>query len=937
MSSIGPILSTKLHIPVPRPDVVARPRLLRRLDAGLWIGGRLILVSAPAGFGKTSLLAAWLVQQQAHIAWLSLDADDNDLHRFLVYLLAALAPLGLALGTDARDLLQSPRYPPDDVALTMLLNDVVVAFRDAGQDARLILVLDDYHLIETPAIHEAVAFLLEHMPPQMRLVVSTRADPPLPLARLRIRRQLVEVRVTDLRFTREETARFLNDVMGLNLTPADVAALETRTEGWIASLQLAALALQGTSTQGAPATRVADFIAAFSGSHRHVIDYLAEEVLVQQPPDVRAFLLQTSVLERLTAPLCDAILETTQLPMDAKHPHHPTTNSADVLDYLDRANLFLVPLDGEREWYRYHRLFADFLRNALSRDDPAMVVSLYCRAAVWFEAHTMFPDAIAHALKGKDCDRAARLIRQIAQGMLMRSEASLLLDWLCALPDGLLVDDLSLSLYHAEALLVVGELEAVEPYIAAIETRLQDETVSSDVRRDILSQVLAIRAYVNVSRGHLERAVDFARRAMNDLPEDSAFLHSAVGWILGLSLFFDKDTSVAQQMFGETLVSSQTTGNVLISALSIYVSGYLDSLQGHLRRAKAHFEQGLNLLGANADREAVSSSLGLIYQALGEMLREMNQLEPARQRLAEAAALLEQWGNAEILVDTYAVQARILQALGDEVGAREAMEKAMTLVRENKVSPLTVRQIEAHQARLHLFQGDVDAVAHWAERMADVFAASTVQSGNIVLFVRSMETSTLARLYLVRGDFAAALDVLVPLRRAVEAAGWHGVGIELLALEAVVLHGQGRVADALVVLERALSLAEPEGYVRVFVDIGESMTPLLRIALDQGIAPDYVSQLLEVQNPKSKIQNQPQSDPRLSPLNLELVEALSPRELEVLHLIVAGYTNREIAEQLFVAVSTVKSHVNNIYGKLNVHNRARAIARAQELGLIEMS
>ena len=313
------------------------------------------------------------------------------------------------------------------------------------------------------------------------------------------------------------------------------------------------------------------------------------------------------------------------------------------------------------------------------------------------------------------------------------------------------------------------------------------------------------------------------------------------------------------------------------------------------------------------------------------MMREMNQLESARQLLAQAIVLIEQWGNAEILVDTYAVQARILQALGDEAGAREAMEKAMALVREGKVSPLTVRQIEAHQARLHLFQGDVDAVAHWAERMADVFAASTAQGGNIVLFVRSMETSTLARLHLVRGDFAAALGILAPLRQAVEAAGWHGVAIELLALEAAALHGQGRIADALVVLERALSLAEPEGYVRVFVDIGEPMTPLLRIALDQGIAPDYVSQLLEVQNPKSKIQNQPQSDPRLSPLNLELVEALSPRELEVLHLIAAGYTNREIAERLFVAVSTVKTHVNNIYGKLNVNNRVQALRARRSL------
>ncbi len=919
-----PILTTKLNIPPPHAACAPRVRLFEQLDAGLHLGHRLLLICAPAGFGKTTLLSEWIATNlQSSIAnlqccWLSLDEADNDPTRFLLYLLAALEMVYPGIGADARAMIQPPQSPSFTAILTVLLNHLA----DRAAEGDLVLALDDYHVIELPAIHDMVAFLLDHLPPLMHLAIASRVDPPLPLARLRARRQLTELRAADLRFTADETATFLNQIMGLALTPENIAALEARTEGWIASLQLAAISLQHRA-----AAEAANFIAAFSGSHRHVIDYLTEEVLAQQPSEIHEFLSQTAILDRLTASLCNAVTG--------------RDDSERLLRRLEQANLFLAPLDDERQWYRYHRLFADFMRNHIDNEAPDLMRTLHRRAAAWYAQHAMPSEAIGHALRAADFESAAQWIEHTAVALLMRSEATTLLNWLKALPQPLIDARPMLNLIYAEAALIAGEFAPIETALHAVEAALRNCDVPTEEHDAIQSQVTAVRAYMATFSGDIHQGVALARQAFAAIPEGNAFLRSIITWLLGLSQFFDTDTETARRVFDETLELSQATGNTLIASLSLFVSGYLFILQGRLRQARATFEHGLTTLtGDQHTPPPVSASL--IYQGLAEVLRETNDLEAAAQAIAECVALSEQWGNAEVLVDSYVILTRIANAQGDEKHARQILEKIMTFARENKISRLTVRQVEAFQARMQVAWGELDAAALWVEKWLDAYAQEPLPEGNIAIFVRWLEISALTRFYLARGRFAAALEVLTPLRHAVEATGWMGIAIELLGLESLALHGLGQREAAHITLHRALTLAAPEGYTRVFVEMGTGMTALLREVLDEGIMPDYVQSLLQVTSCKLQVADSnalsihsPNS--QLLTLNSQLLEPLSDRELEILRLIETGDTNREIADRLYIAVSTVKTHINNLYGKLGVANRVQALARARELGLLPYS
>jgi len=936
----APLLTTKLYIPSPRPNLVPRPRLIQRLDEALPSGHRLTLISAPAGFGKTALVTEWLQHLRSAptqgravyaCAWLSLDDDDNDPRRFFTYLVAALEGIRPDVGADARALLQSPQPPPLKAALTLLINSLTTIA------ANFVLVLDDYHVIAQQAIHDALTFLLENQPPQMHLVIASRVDPPLPLPRLRTRSQLTELRAADLRFTSDETAAFLNQAMGLNLSAKDVEALEARTEGWIAGLQMAALSMRGK-----PAEHVADFIAAFSGSHRHVIDYLAEEVLAQQSDEIRDFLCQTAILDRLTAPLCNAVTG--------------RDDSEAVLRQLEQANLFLLPLDEQRKWYRYHRLFADFLRNHLRQHMPDLIRDLHAWAADWYEQNGFPADAVGHACQATDYEWAARLIERAAPLNLMHGEVTTLLVWLKALPDELIRSRPQLGIYYVWALLIASEMDDVEAYLDDIEQQITSDAASASTDighpvQELLGQVTAARAYLAIYQGNPSRAIQFARQAYEQLSKEDPFLRSIATWLLGLVLYIEADAATASRTFAETTALGQEAGSIFVTMLSAYTSGYLQTMQGHLQQARELFSRSLQLEETESQRPSVEQphlptpAISLIYQGMGYVLYEQNDLQDAERYLAKCIEIAEAWGNAEVLADSYIFLARVKQAQGDARGANGVIGKAEQLARENRVAPMTVRLVNAHRARLWIAQVNPDAAARWAASLAHIDKAEEKKNDEqIHLYMRQIEQCTLSRLFIAQGQFREAERVLRPLLQPIEETSWMGLLIEIQALLALALHGQGKADQALNVLQIALTLAEPGGYVRVFVDPDASMAELLQQAIGRGISPDYAKRLLAA-FPASDFRSQvsgfgssatPTSTPGPVPFEPEaaLIEQLSERELEVLRLIAKGLTNREIAERLVVAVSTVKTHINNIYRKLDASNRAQAVTRASELNLL---
>lgn len=949
VSMAAPILRTKFYVPPVRPELVSRPRLIERLNAGLWqpasaglllgVGApasgvpagrfarRLTLISAPAGFGKTTLLVDWLrrialpqdlIQPDAPaLCWLSLDADDNDPARFLAYLTGALETAHPEIGAGARALFASPQAAPLRPAMAVLLNEL------ARLTVPTLLVLDDYHALQHQAIHGAMAFLIEQLPPQVHLVIASRADPPLPLARMRSRHELCELRERDLRFSVEETKAFFQDAMRLSLTAEHVRSLERRTEGWISGLQMAALALQSSpslpdaeGSRQLDAAHVGRFIAAFDGSHRHVIDYLAQEVLVRQPREIQRFLCQTSILDRLTAPLCDAVTG--------------RTDSDVVLRALEQANLFVVPLDEQREWYRYHRLFGDFLTSYVEQHMSAQLADLHCWAADWYEGQGLPEEAVPHALAARDIPWAARLLEQIALQVLMRGEAARLLRWLDALPRGAISDRPRLHLIYVETLLIAGQIAEVDEHLRAIEAQLGASATDQE-RADMLAQIKAVRAYMAMQLGDVTRGFVLAQEAQREMAPDDLFLQGMITWIIGFAQYFGRDLAAAQETLRETLEQGQASGNILVTTLSIYVTGYTYLLRGRLRQAQALYERGLHLAQVNADG-VPAPGFSLLYQGLAEVQREKDALDEAVITIGRCLELAEAWGNAEILVDSYVVQARICQALQDRHGAQAAIEQAMELVRDDKVSPLTARQIRAHQARFHIAWGrDVPVALHnaalWAANRTPCEIDAVLEDTHLALFLAWIEGSTLIRLHLARGEYEQALAQAAPLLEATQAQGWHGISIDLLSLKALALRGQGDVERALEVLQSALELGEPEGYVRSVIDGGPEMMILLREAQARGLAPQYVARLRRALGDEAM-------HGKLSPAAEALVEPLSDREREVLSLIAEGLTNREIAGQLYLAVSTVKTHINNLYGKLGVTRRTQAVARGRELGLL---
>lgn len=879
-----PILATKLYTPRPRAKVVPRPRLIEVLNDGLH--RKLSLISAPAGFGKTTLVSAWLDGCDLPVAWLSLDDADNDSARFLTYLVAALQTVVPMIGDGVLSVLQSPQPPPAEAILTTLLNEIAAAPNE------FIFVLDDYHVIDVKSVDDALTFLLEYQPPQMHVVITTREDPQLPLARMRVRSELTEIRAADLRFTPDEAAAFLNHVMGLSLSADDVAVLESRTEGWIAGLQLAAISVQGLED-------ATSFIESFTGSHRFVLDYLLEEVLHRQPERVQTFLLRTSILDGLCGSLCDALL------LDA------AGSGQAMLESLEQANLFIVPLDNERRWYRYHHLFADLLRQRLQQTTAALVPSetldiaeLHCRASAWYEDNGLDFEAFHHAVAANDIERAARLVEGEGMPLHFRGAVMPVLKWLESLPAEAMSGRPSLLVTHASALTFAGQhFGVIEQKLQAAEAALQGRQSDSSTN-DLIGQIAALRAMVAIPQGQIDVMFAQSRRALEYLHQDNLPVRTAAIWSLGMAYQLEGSRVAARETYTEAINISQASGNVMVTIAATTCLGIMQELDNQLQLAAQTYQSVLQLVGDPPLPYACEALLGL-----ARIHYQWNELGSAQKYGELSAALAPQLANIDTPAACGVFLARLKIAQGDVAGAVDALAEAEQFARQRNFLHQLPDIVDA-QVWLLICQGNLSAAAQLAEMNERPFSQ--------------------ARVHLAQGDPSAALALLEPLRQSVEAKGWQDERLRVLVLQAVAHHAQGDLERALDALGEALALAEPGGFIRAFADEGLPILLLLSEAAARGTAPGYVNQLRAV----IEAEQTNNADNLITLAPQPLIESLSERELEVLQLIAQGLSNREIGEQLFLALDTVKGHNRRIFGKLQVQRRTEAVARARELGLV---
>ncbi len=880
-----PFLSTKLYIPPVRRRLVSRPRLIEQLNQ--WPDYPLILISAPAGYGKTTLLSAWLQQCSCRTAWISLDEGDNDLKSFLAYMIAALQMVQAGIGESLLSVLQSPQALSVNGFVSILINGL------APLNDPFVLVLDDYHVIQEPLVHQAVNFLLDHLPWQMHLVISTRADPPLPLARLRARSQILELRAAELCFTTPEVDKFLNQSMGLSISGDDVGALAARTEGWIAGLQMAAVSMQGQQD-------TSRFIQSFTGSNRHILDYLLEEVLEQQSESVNSFLLKSSILDRLTGSLCDAVTE--------------QTDSQSMLDCLERLNLFIVPLDDQRCWFRYHHLFADLLRQRLQNLYPSLKSDLHMRASKWFEENNLFAEAIRHALSSGEFFHAAHLIEKTADSTFMHGEIKTFLSWVERLPDGVARQFPLLCVYHAEALLLSGKS------MSQATNRLEG-TPEYD----------AIQALTASYKGDIGLSKKLSAKALAHLPEESVFLRGAITSALGAVLLLSGEVEPAIQTFKITADIGREHGNLMLAVIALSRLGQLHLLKGELHRAEEFLQEAIELSTDRQGNYLPVASMPLM--PLAYILREWNNLDSAHTVIQKAIQLSQESGGFW-LVDCYVTDAFILQAQGHSEEALQAIRNARKISSLTRANRFDEIYTAAYEAQIFLVQGNLEAALQWA-RQARLDpdgefgeAEATDRASPLLFHLYEIEQMTLARIFIAQGKVEGALATLSSILPDMEVRGRTSSIIENLILQSLAFQTQGKSEKALQVLKKALSLAEPSSLIQVFVKEGQPMERLLKMAVDHKIALAYIPKLLEAFG-----------DEKLSTRSIsssqKLVESLSKRELEVLDLIADGLSNREIAERLVISLSTVKGHTANIFSKLAVDNRTQAVSRARDLSLIQ--
>jgi LuxR family transcriptional regulator, maltose regulon positive regulatory protein len=926
------VLTTKLFAPTRRPNAIARPALTERLDAALEEGHRLTLVAAPAGFGKTTLLTEWLTDAaqrhpETRVGWLSLDEGDNDLTRWVTHLVAALDRVGLEVDTVAGAVHDGPT-----AAMSALVNAVARTSEQPGAGHRWVLVLDDYHVVEAGDVHEAVTFLLDHLPDRLHLVVATRSDPPLPVARLRARGQLVEVRARDLRLTPPEAHEFLNGVMGLSLTAAEVGALDQRTEGWVAGLQLAALSLRGMSEPD----DVAAFIEAFTGSHRFVIDYLADEVLARQPSRAREFLLRTAVLDRLTGSLCDAVTG--------------GSDGAALLAQLDRENLFLVPLDDERGWYRYHHLFAGVLRARLVAEHPDEAAALHRRASDWHAGNGMVEDAVRHALAARDFDRAAHLMEEAVPQVRRARQDSLLQAWVRALPVPVVRRSPVLSVVSGWAELMSGDLDAVGSRLddaeAALAAGEADETVRSawadtEDLRTAPATIAVYRASLSQARGDVPGTVRHARRALDLARPEDHFVRGAAAGFLGLAAWAAGAVGEALSTFPEAVRSLHAAGNAVDELDSTVVLADMWLAAGRPSRARRLYEEALR--AATRNGEPYPRATADLHVGLAELDRELDDLPGAEAHLEVARVLRERASITENRHRWSVALAQVRAAAGDFDTATRLLDEAEALYRHGFYPD--VRPIAAMRARVWIAAGDLEAATDWAGRHRVAVDAEPD-------YLHEYEHLTLVRLLLARhragrqhdagadASLAAALSLLDRLHATAAGTGRHGSVREILVLQALAHHASGDLLRAAEALGRSfVEPPEPDGQVRLYLDEGAPMSELLRSVADPragaaaGVDPPLQAAALRLLARGEATTARATGAAGPQPQQ-ELVEPLSRRELEVLRLLDTELTGPEIARALFVTVNTLRTHTKRIFTKLDVTTRAAAVRRAHERGLL---
>jgi LuxR family maltose regulon positive regulatory protein len=890
------LLNTKLYIPPIRSGLVARPRLVERLESN--IDCKLTLVSAPAGFGKTTLLSEWIHEQKRSAAWISLDKGDNDLTRFLAYFISAFRDIEGMMLEESLAMIESPQLPSMEVLLTPLINSATES------RTQFALILDDYHLITNTQVHDVVRFILDNIPPNMHLVLSSRADPPWPLSRMRALGEMAEIRANDLRFTPEEVTTFLNDVMGFDLSPADIKLLESRTEGWIAGLQMAAISMQGRKD-------LSGFIKALSGSHRFIMDYLVEEVIDKQSREIQEFLLKTSILGRMNGPLCDFVTG--------------GSHCQETLDYLEQANLFLIHLDEERSWYRYHHLFSGLLRSYQEQYRPGRAPELHLKASMWYEGQGLIADAVEHALAAGDLERVVSLVEGNAIAMMDHGQLGTLRGWLDAIPDEIVLSRPWLCLAQAWIHVYSGQLHMVEPLLLDAEKGLENIEDKKAITH-IKGHMAAIRAYHAELYGDFDNAIAFATEAQHFLPREDLRTRCFTLMKLSSTLRLTGKFNEATQAFKEAILVSQEIGD---SHIAIHVRCDLAGLlfmQGRLREIDRVCLEALDIAKQHFVRSGWWMPItGYVYAKMCQLYYERNELDNALQAAEKGIDLCRTGGLPEYLADCYVFQAITYQAMGNGEEAIEAIREAKVIAKN--LSPWYKEIVEPYEALIQMSQGDLES----ARRLVDERDFIRKDEYGIEFYTNKIMQAQIQvkQCEDCPSELNEVHKLLVELREIAESREANSFILKILALQSLTEWMMGEREEALQCLRQAIMLAEPEGYVRPFINLGSQMADVLHYAVSKGICSRYSTMLLEA------LAAEPSVDAtQVATSRAALEEPLSERELQVLKLLNSDLSTPEIAQELVVAVSTVRSHVKNIYSKLDVHSRIEAIDRARELNLL---